>query len=234
MRRPFFQTRPSTGSEDDIHRTVSVGHPPDRLTDKEWFEAKEDYNGWEYDGKGHQMFGYLRISRGSICFSKFQDLPAHEANRYSYYRYVVSFEGSGWVPMNVLTACAPPMPPLVAYSTHTLDRCFERMPFIVDDDNAAMDELERILYSPQTKLIASWSSPDKYDRKVPRYPVLWHHHPSRGTLVSYQFNDKPLHDPTVRCVTYLAPDMAWKQSRRRTPGLMKYDDDPLHVLLRDA
>ena len=213
-----FSSPEWTATDPDRHRTVSVGHPPDYLSDKEWFEVSENYNGWEYDGLGHRMFGYLRVDRGALCFCTSKDILAHEANRYRYYRYVVSYEGAGWVPANILVRSHPPNPPLVAYSPHCLGRCRTRMRVLVAHDDDAMDEIERILYSPRTELMASWSSPN---RGV-RYPVLWHHHSSRGTVVSCQFVDRPLHDPNVRCITYLSPDMKLDPNRRRTPGMMRY------------
>ena len=212
----------------DIHRKVSVGHSPDYLSDRQWFEVTENYNGWEYDGLGHRMFGYLRVDRGALCYCMSENMPAHPANRHSSYRYVVSYEGAGWVPAHILCTSLPPSPPSVTYNAHTFDRCHERMPFSFADVNEAMDELERILYSPRTKLIASWSSDkDKDGRKVIPFPTLWHHHHLKGKLVSLQLPDKPLHDHTVICVTYLAPSMRWFEHRRRTPGVMRYGDDPL-------
>ena len=124
-----FSSPEWTATDPDRHRTVSVGHPPDYLTDREWFEVSEHYNGWEYDGLGHRMFGYLRVDRGALCFCTSKDILAHEANRYRYYRYVVSYEGAGWVPAHILVTSHPPSPPLVAYSDHTIDRCHLRMPF---------------------------------------------------------------------------------------------------------
>ena len=214
----FFLSFGTIANGPDRRRMVSVGHPPDRLTDREWFEVSENYNGWEYDGLGHRMFGYLRVDRGALCFCTSKDILAHEANRYRYYRYVVSYEGAGWVPANILVRSHPPNPPLVAYSPHCLGRCRTRMRVLVADDDDAMDEIERILYSPRTELMASWSSPN---RGV-RYPVLWHHHSSRGTVVSCQFVDRPIRDHDLRCITFLAPDMQLQTNRRRIPGTMQY------------
>ena len=58
--------RPRAGSADP-HRRCQRRRPYEGhllapfYLDIEWFEAAEDYNGWEHDGLGHRMFGYLRM-----------------------------------------------------------------------------------------------------------------------------------------------------------------------------
>ena len=80
------------------------------------------YNDWETDGRGHQQFGYLRIEQGIRCFSQSAEVLADAANRYPHYRYVVSYQGFGWVPTAILARGTAPPDPVYSFAPHYRQR----------------------------------------------------------------------------------------------------------------
>ena len=86
--------------------------------------------------------------------------------------------------------------------------------YIGRNQTLILNEIDNILASPRTELIATWSDPDP-----DASPRLWHRNPVRGTVVTAQFQH-PRHVEDVRCITYLTTTMPLHADRERMHGLM--------------
>ena len=169
------------------------------------------------------------MGRNEICFSHEEHAAADQPGRFTMYRYVTSYHGSGWFPDCYLTECRPPNPPMVHYNSHTIERGRERIFSLnrFDDrlDHLLFPRLESVIGSSESRVFATWHRLDDDDGTFIRVvPQLWIHRREIGTVVVDQLEgqhvapDGQVHD--VRCITFLAPHMTPHDNRFREPGVM--------------